>query len=102
MEAGNKCTVVMTGIFNEGGSEMEEFKEYSMKAAALTEANGGNVVSKNVVEKNLGNGNSPHVVIVMEFPSKEKAVDTFTSEEYTSLIPLRGMAFKEINILITK
>ena len=102
METENKCKVIITGLFNEGGMEMPEFKEYSEKAGAIMEAGGGVMISKNAVEENLGNGNAPHIVIVMEFPSKENVIDIFSSDEYKSIIPIRDVAVREVNILITK
>ena len=102
METENKCTVVITGKFKEGGMETPEFKEYSEKAAAMTEANGGVVVAKHMVEKNLGDGGTPDLVIIVEFPSKEKAIEAYSNEDYKSIVPLRQVATSEVNILITK
>ncbi len=102
METENKCTVVITGTFKEGGSGTPEFKEYSRKANAIVEEKGGVVVAKHMVEQNLGDGETPHLVVTVEFPSKEKAVEAFSNEEYTSIIPLRQAATSEVNILITK
>ena len=102
METENKCTVVITGKFKEGGKETPEFKEYSERATAAMKANGGEVKSFLKVEKNLGDGETQHVVIVVEFPSKEKAVETYTSEEYISIVPLRQVGTSEVNILITE
>ncbi len=102
MEHEEKCTVVLTGTFNEGGSETEEFKEYSKRSNANGEKNGGVVLSKYVIDQNLGNGSAPDFILVVEYPSREKAIEIFTNEEYKSIIPLRDIAFKEVNILITK
>ncbi len=97
-----KCIVIATGTFKDGGKETEEFKEYSKRSNANGEAHGGVVLSKYIIEKNLGNGNTPHFVLIIEYPSREKAIETFTSEEYKNIIPLRDVALKEVNILITK
>jgi len=102
MNNDKKCVAILMGTFNKGGSESEEFKEYSKRANANGEANGGVILSKYTVDQNLGNGTTPHFVIVVEYPSREKAIDTFTNEEYKSIIPLRDIAFEEVNILITK
>jgi uncharacterized protein (DUF1330 family) len=98
----NGYTVIITGEFNPGGMQRPEFKEYSEKAGAILAADGGTVLNKFGVEQNLGDGNAPHVVLVVSFPSKEKAIETFTSEAYQNIIPLRKVAVKAMNLLITK
>ncbi|MCH7955853.1 MAG: DUF1330 domain-containing protein [Candidatus Marinimicrobia bacterium] len=102
MNGEKKCTVILEGTFNEGGMKTKEFEEYSRRSNANGEANGGVVLSKYVIEQNLGNGNTPNFILVVEYPSHEIAVDTFSNSEYKSIIPLRDVAFKEVNILITK
>lgn len=96
-----KCTVVLSGKFNEGGNQTEEFKEYSERTNANGENYGGVILSKFMVDQNLGNGITPHVVVIAEYPSKQKALASFENEEYKSIIPLRDVAFEEVNILIT-
>ncbi|MFT7507534.1 MAG: hypothetical protein ACI92I_000694 [Acidimicrobiales bacterium] len=102
METENKCTVIIEATLLEGGMDMPEFKEYSEKATALGAEYGVMPVSKHMIGENLGQGETPHVVSLVEFPSKEKAVEFMNSEEYKSLIPLREVVFKEVKILITK
>lgn len=102
MSEDNKCIAILEATFNEGGMDSEEFKEYSARSNANGVAHGGVVLSKYKIDQNLGNGNTPHVVFIVEYPSHEKAVESFTSEEYKSIIHLRDVALKEVNILITK
>ncbi|MFT7644981.1 MAG: hypothetical protein ACI9BF_000650 [Candidatus Paceibacteria bacterium] len=102
METENKCTVIIEATLNEGGMGIPEFKEYSEKATALGAEYGAIPVSKHMIGENLGQGEAPHVVSIVEFPSKEKATEMMCSEEYKSLFPLREAAFKEVKILITK
>ena len=101
MTTEEKCTVVITGKLREGGNQTDEFKEYSERSGANGEKYGGAVLSKFMVEQNLGNGVTPHFVVVAQYPSKEKAIASFTNEEYQSIITLRDVAFEEVNILIT-
>ncbi|MHA2028252.1 MAG: DUF1330 domain-containing protein [Candidatus Kariarchaeaceae archaeon] len=56
----------------------------------------------NGVENNIGDGATPSAILVVEYPSKEKAVKAFNSAEYQSLIPMRKVVIKEVNILISK
>ena len=102
MSKEEKCTVVITARFKEGGDQTEEFKEYSERTSANGVNYGGVTLSKFIVEQNLGFGLTPHFVVVGEYPSKEKAIASFTNEEYKSIIPLRDVAFEDVNILITK
>ena len=95
-----KCTVVITGKFNEGGKQREEFKEYSERSNANLKNYGGVILSKYMVEQNMGNGNTPHLVVAAQYPSKQKAIASFTNVEYTNIIPLRDVAYEEVNILI--
>ena len=102
MTTEEKCTVVISGKFKEGGSQTEEFKEYSERSGKNGVNYGGVVLSKFMVEQNMANGITPHVVVIAEYPSKDKAIASFSNEEYKSIIPLRDVAFEEVNILITK
>ena len=97
-----ECIVILEGNFNKGGSEMPEFKEYSKRSNANGEAHGGVVLQKFSISENLGQGLKPDFVLMVEYPSYEKARDTFTSEEYQSIIPLRDKVFQEVKILLTK
>lgn len=96
------CKVIITAEFNENGDSTPEYQEYSQRSNANGEAHGGIVTERYMIEKNLGDGATPSVVVVIEYPSKEKAIDAFTNSEYKSIIPLRKVAFKEVNILISK
>ena len=98
----NKYTVIIEATFNEGGMQSEEFKEYSAKALAAATPHGGVVVAKHGITENIAQGETPHAVSIIEFPSKEKAIAALKGEEYTSIIPLREIVFKEVKILFTK
>ena len=102
MDADKTCIGIIEATFNEGGMDTPEYEEYAKRSNANGEAHGGVVLSKYMIDQNLGNGDSPHVVLILEYPSREKAVQAFTSEEYNSIKPLRDVALKEVNILITK
>lgn len=98
----SKHTVIVTAEFNPGGKEMPEFKTYPAKANEIIIAHGGSVTTRYGVEQNAGDGPTPHVILHIEFPSKEKAVEAFSGEAYQSIVPLRKVAVKTMNILITK
>ena len=96
-----KVTIVINATFNPNGMNTPEFKEYSRRSNSNGEAHGGVVLSKFQITDNLGNGSTPHLVLIIEYPSKEMATQTFTNDEYLSILPLRNVAFKEVNILQT-
>jgi len=97
----NPCVAVLQGTFNPDGQKTPEFKEYSMRSNANGKKNGGKLLGKYVISENLGQGEMPHVVFVVEFPSREVAELAFKNEEYESIIPLRDVAFKEVKILLS-
>jgi len=101
MSDSEKAIVVIEATFNPDGIKTPEFKEYSHRSNANGEAHGGVVISKYQVTDNLGNGNTPNLVLVIEYPNREKAEQTFTNQEYLDILPLREVAFKQVKIFLT-
>lgn len=101
MSTETPCVAILTGTFNQGGQDTPEFQEYSQRSNANGEASGGKLLGKYLIHKNLGQGDMPHVVFVVEFPSREHAEKAFTNEAYKAIIPLRDVAFKEVKILLS-
>ena len=97
-----KVIVIIEAEFNPNGMNTAEFSEYSRRSNANGEAHGGVVLSKYLIEQNLGNGDVPHLLLIIEYPSREQAINTFSNEEYRSILPLRNVAFKAVKILLTK
>ena len=97
-----KYKLIFVGTFNEGGMKSPEFQEYSQKAGENIAKYGGVVLSKHMIEQNFGHGDTPHIVILVEFPSKEKAIEAVTSDAYKAVVPTRDIALKEVKILLTK
>ncbi len=95
------CVAILEGTLAEGGTDSPEFKEYSRRSHANGEAHGGVVLKKYLVKENLGQGGKPDFILIVEYPSYAIAQDTFTSEEYSAILPLRDIAFKEVKILLT-
>ncbi len=101
MANSNKAIVVIEATFNPNGMNTPEFKEYSRRSNANGEAHGGVVIGKYQITENLGNGDTPHLIFVIEYPTKQDAEKTFTNEEYLEILPLREVAFKQVNIFQT-
>ena len=96
-----KCVVIITAKLKANASETNEYKEYSQRSNVNREAYGGVVLNSYKVTNNMGQGSTPHVAVIVEYPSKEKAVESFSNKEYQSIIPVRDQAFDEVNILFT-
>lgn len=101
MTDSNKAIVVIEATFNPNGMNTPEFKEYSRRSNANGEAHGGVVIGRYQVTENLGDGDTPHLVLVIEYPTKESAERTFTNQEYLDILPLREIAFEQVNIFQT-
>ena len=99
MNIADKSTIIIEATFNPNGMNTPEFKEYSRRSNANGEAQGGVVIGKYQVTENLANGETPHLVLVIEYPSKEAAHNTFTNSEYRSIVALRDVVFKSVKIL---
>lgn len=101
MNIENKAIVIIQATFNPNGSDTPEFKEYSRRSNANGEAHGGIVLHKYQVSESLSQGDVPHLVLIIEYPNQEMARQTFTNREYQDILPLRAVAFKKIQILLT-
>ena len=105
MTDSNKATIVIEATFNANGMNTPEFKEYSRRSNANGEAHGGVVIGKYQVSGSLptpqATGAIPHLILVIEYPNQEMADKTFTNEEYQAILPLREVAFKQVNIYQT-
>ena len=95
------CTVILEGTFHKGGKTSPEFEEYSRRSNANGEAHGG-VVVKNYLISDLGQGEKPDFILIIEYPTRDKAKKAFTSDEYKRIIPMRNKVFKEVKILLVE
>ena len=100
-DSNNKSIVIIEATFNQHGRHTPEFKEYSRRSNANGEAHGGVVLAKYQITENLGDGELPHLLLVIEYPDKESAHETFSNAQYLSLLPLREVAFKQVKIYTT-
>jgi len=101
MTDSNRAIVVIEATFNPNGMNTPEFKEYSRRSNANGEAHGGVVIGRYQVIENLGDGDAPHLVLVIEYPTRKNAERTFTNQEYLDILPLRKVAFKQVKIFQT-
>lgn len=101
MTNSDKSIVIIEATFNANGINTPEFKEYSRRSNANGEAHGGVVIGKYQVTANLGQGDAPQLVLIIQYPNKQSGEQTFTNPEYLAIVALREVAFKEVKILQT-
>ena len=77
MKNSNTTTVIIEATFNTNGMNTPEFKEYSRRSNANGEAHGGVVVGKYQLTNNLGDGDMPHLILVIEYPNNQQAEKSF-------------------------
>ncbi|MBV1907607.1 MAG: DUF1330 domain-containing protein [Pseudomonadales bacterium] len=94
------CTVILEGTFRKGGKTSSAFEEYSQRSTANGEAHGGVVVKNYLISENLGQGEKPDFILVVEYPSQDKAIKAFTCDEYRRILSIRDSVFKEVKILL--
>ena len=58
------------------------------------------MVKSYLISENLGQGEKPDFIVIIEYPSRDSAQQAFTSDEYTQIIPMRTKVFKEVKILL--
>lgn len=92
------CTLIATAVPNP--ENMADMQAYMQTANPLFEALGGGAATRSKVSEVVC-GDGTAIVLVMEFPDKEKLSAMFASAEYQALVPVRNRGFKSINIWIT-
>lgn len=91
------CTLIASAIPNP--EHMGDVKTYIEKANPLFEALGPSAAKRMKVSEVI-NGDGSAIVLVQDFPDKEKLLAMFASDEYKALIPGRSRAFEAIDIWI--
>ena len=88
-------------IFNIEIKKPEEYKEYVEKVKPLAEKFGGDYIIRGGETKVLeGNWEYP-ITVVIKFPSYEKALEWYNSEEYKPVKPIR-LTNSDANAIIIK
>lgn len=94
-----KTTLVVTAVPNP--EEMESVQSYLQGVLPLLKGAGGTPVKRLKVETII-HGNPSGMVLVMDFDSPDHINKMFSSDEYSSLIPIRDKGFSEMNIVVTQ
>jgi uncharacterized protein (DUF1330 family) len=91
------CTLIATAIPNP--ENMADMKAYMEKANPLLQSMGASAPRRMKVGEVVA-GQGTAIVLVMDFPDREKLSAMFESDAYKALIPVRSRGFKSINIWI--
>ncbi|MCO4746121.1 MAG: DUF1330 domain-containing protein [Proteobacteria bacterium] len=93
------CTLIATAIPNP--ENMDAMKTYMQKAGPLFDALGAGPANRLKVSEVVA-GDGTAIVLVMDFPDRDKLSAMFESDSYQALIPARSGGFKSINIWIAE
>jgi len=80
--------------------DFEKLKLYGMKAAPLTKKYGGKAIISDKNPENLEGEVQGNLNVVMEFPSKEKALGWYNDDEYAEAKKIRLEASDTISFLL--
>jgi uncharacterized protein (DUF1330 family) len=95
----NQTTLVVTAVPNP--SEQESMQTYLTGAMPLLMEAGGQLIKRLKVQSAI-TGKPPYVmVLVMDFPDREKLESMFASEAYAALLPARDKGFASVDICLT-
>jgi len=87
-------------IFNINITNPESYKEYIEKVVKVTEKFGGKYIVRGGATTKI-EGTFPHPrTVVIQFPSYQKALDWYNSEEYKPIREIRFKNAKSIAIII--
>ena len=87
-------------IFNINITNPESYKEYIEKVVKVTEKFGGKYIVRGGATTKI-EGTFPHPrTVVIQFPSYQKALDWYNSEEYKPIRKIRFKNAKSIAIII--
>jgi len=95
-----KATIAVIGTFREG-HELH-FTEYSTKVRRFLESKSAVVIRRQLVERTLYGSETPSLMMVIDFPSKESAESAFFEKEYLDLISLRDQIFSRFEMFLLK
>ena len=95
----DKTTLVLTAMPNP--SEPEAMQAYINGATPLLKEAGGQLVKRLKVQSAIAGKPAHGVVMIMDFPDREKVEAIFASEGYAALIPARDKGFSFIDICLT-
>jgi uncharacterized protein (DUF1330 family) len=78
----------------------EEYKEYSSQVPDSLRPYGGRFLVRGGATEVLEGSWDPQRVVIIEFPSVEKARDWYTSSQYRAILPIRTRHARSSLILV--
>ena len=95
-----KAILVITAKVNK--ENMNELKSYLDQIGPITGKFGGQPVAKYKTIEDITGEQSPDLISVMEFPSKEVINEMVHSKDFTDMADLRARVFTKLNMMISK
>ncbi|HEY4211780.1 MAG TPA: DUF1330 domain-containing protein [Steroidobacteraceae bacterium] len=93
-----KATIIVEGVFRPGYEAY--FEEYSGRVRRYLEKNQGQVIRRQRIERVLYGEERPDLVMVIDFPDRQRAQSIFFEPEYLDIIPLRERIFSRFNMYL--
>jgi uncharacterized protein (DUF1330 family) len=96
MEETSKAYYIITAKVH----DFEKLKLYGMKAAPVTKKYGGKAIASDKNPDNFEGEVQGNLNVVIEFPSKEKALGWYNDEEYAEAKKIRLEASETISFIL--
>lgn len=93
-----RSILVVTAIVNK--VNMADLPTYLEQIGLITGKFGGQPIAKYKSAENIAGEQSPDLISVMEFPSKEVILEMVQSKDFTDLGDLRASVFTNLNMMI--
>ena len=97
MDINNKVTLIVTSKANP--DDLASLQIYVERVMPMLMSLEGKVIKRSKISDVFYGNSSSEFLLIMDFPSKQKLINLFKSDEYKSIIPYRDNGFSEINIL---
>jgi len=95
-----KAILVVTAMVNK--ENMNELKSYLDQIGPITGKFGGQPVAKYKTIEDITGEQSPDLISVMEFPSKEVIMEMVHSKDFTDMADSRARVFSKLNMMISE
>lgn len=93
-------SIVLVGTFKEGYEP--HYEEYSRRVQAFLSKRDATVVRSLRVERTLFGQDTPSLIVVIDFPDKERAAEAFFDPEYLEIVPVRARVFDDFHMYLAK
>ncbi len=93
-------SIVILGTFKEGYEP--HYEEYSRRVSAFLGKRDATVVRSLRIERTLYGQGGPQLIVVIDFPDKDRAAEAFFDPEYLEIVPVRARVFEDFHMYLAK